>query len=134
MTKYAKKIEEIVATIMDHPTAEEIFHELQKTYPEVVLATVYNNLNSLTQKKRIRRINIEGEPDRYDCNTVRHDHLRCVLCGKLTDIVLPDLTEMIDTESGEVIEGYDLMIHYICPDCRRKMGQEDMAKEPPRDF
>ena len=45
MTKYAKKILEIVESSRSHLTAEEVFVALRQTYPKVALATVYNNLN-----------------------------------------------------------------------------------------
>lgn len=38
MTKYAKKILEIVESSNDHLTAEQIFMQLRETYPTVVLA------------------------------------------------------------------------------------------------
>lgn len=47
MTKYAKKILEIVENSHSHMTAEQVFDALRQTYPKVVLATVYNNLNRL---------------------------------------------------------------------------------------
>ena len=50
MTKYAKKILEIVESSNDHLTAEQIFMQLRETYPTVVLATVYNNLNRLWEE------------------------------------------------------------------------------------
>ena len=66
VTKYAKKIFEIVESSRSHMTAEEIFDVLRQTYPTVVLATVYNNLNRLWQEKLIRKVSVEGMPDRYD--------------------------------------------------------------------
>lgn len=34
-----------------------------QTYPTVVLATVYNNLNRLWQDDLIRKVSVEGMPD-----------------------------------------------------------------------
>ncbi len=76
VTKYAKKILEIVEQSRSHMTAEQIFMELRRTYPTVVLATVYNNLNRLWQDDLIRKVSVEGTPDRYD-RIQRHDHLVC---------------------------------------------------------
>ena len=47
MTKYEKKIYDIVNTSREHMTAEQIFDTLKQTYPGVSRATVYNNLNKL---------------------------------------------------------------------------------------
>lgn len=100
-------------------TAEEIFLALQQTYPTVVLATVYNNLNRLLQEELIRKISVEGMPDRYD-RIQRHDHLVCQGCGKLVDIDLGDLTQRLQTQVDVPILAYDLKLMYLCPECRSR--------------
>lgn len=117
MARYANAILDIVCSKGRHMTAEQIFLLLKEEYPGVVLATVYNNLHSLEEKGMIRRICVEGFPDRYD-NTTRHDHLVCSRCGKLTDIFLPDLTDYLKEQTGISVAGYDLKMFYICEDCR----------------
>ena len=107
MTKYEKKIWEIVESSCSHMTAEQIFAELRKTYPKVVLATVYNNLNRLWKEDRIRKISMERSPDRYD-RIQRHDHLVCKRCGRLLDIDLGDLTAQLERQAGVSILAYDL--------------------------
>lgn len=83
--RYGDLILQIIQQNDTHMTAEQIFFKLKNQYPSVVLATVYNNLNSLYQQGKIRKISVEGYPDRYD-KTVRHDHLVCRRCGKLSDV------------------------------------------------
>ena len=87
VTKYAKKILELVEHSRSHMTAEQIFDALRQTYPTVVLATVYNNLNRLWEAEQIRKVSVEGMPDRYD-RIQRHDHLVCKQCGRLLDVDL----------------------------------------------
>ena len=99
--------------------AEEIFLALRQVYPTVVLATVYNNLNRLLQEDLIRKISVEGMPDRYD-RIQRHDHLVCRKCGKLMDIDLGDLTEQFEKTAGIPILAYDLKLHVLCEACREK--------------
>ena len=90
MSKYEKKIQEIVEASRSHMTAEQVFDALRQVYPKVVRATVYNNLNRLWETGRIRKLSMEGSPDRYD-RIARHDHLVCKGCGKLLDLDLTDL-------------------------------------------
>lgn len=116
MTKYAKKILEIVEASRSHMTAEQIFEVLRQTYPNVVLATVYNNLNKLWNENLIRKVSAEGMPDRYD-RMEKHDHLMCRQCGKLIDVSLKDLTETFEKQLGFSILSYDLKLLYICEDC-----------------
>ncbi len=117
--RYNKVILDIINNSDTHLTAEQVFFELKKEYPAVALATVYNNLNSLCQQGKIRKISVEGCTERYDKNT-RHDHLVCRRCGKLSDIHLEDITEQLKKQVGFEIDGYDIKVQYLCPECRAK--------------
>lgn len=130
MTKYAKMILEIVETSRSHITAEQIFDQLRRTCPGVVLATVYNNLNRLWQDGLIRKISVEGMPDRYD-RIARHDHLVCKGCGRLVDVDLNDMTEQLQRQVGVPILSYDLKLVYWCEDCLAERNTEsDSAGAP----
>ena len=87
MTKNARSILDIINDSDSHLTAEQIYLQLKEKNKTVVLATVYNNLSYLYKEGLIRKLSVEGYPDRYD-KIVRHDHLICRKCGKLSDILL----------------------------------------------
>ena len=124
MTKYEKEIFAIVKTSREHLTVEQIFRKLKETHPNVVLATVYNNLNKLLEEELIRKVSVEGMPDRYD-RVEKHDHLVCSHCGKITDIVFGDLTASLRNRVGEEFLYYDLKVYYLCPECRKKPENQD---------
>ena len=119
MTKYEKDIFAIINTSRDHLTVEQIFQRLKEKHPQVVLATVYNNLNRLLEEELIRKVSVEGMPDRYD-RMKKHDHLVCRRCGKLSDITLEDLTASLKKQLGDDVLYYDLKVYYVCPACREK--------------
>lgn len=119
MTKYEKDIFAIVNTSREHLTVEQIFQKLRDIHPQVVLATVYNNLNRLLEEGLIRKVSVEGMPDRYD-KMEKHDHLVCKRCGKLADVTLEDLTASLKKQLGNDFLSYDLKVYYICPACREK--------------
>ena len=73
MTKYAQQILDIINTSSDHLTAEQIYLRLKASNSKIVLATVYNNLNLLYEQDQIRKVSVEGYPDRY-YKIVKHDH------------------------------------------------------------
>ena len=93
MKKNADLILETVLQSSAHMTAEEIHAALRDSGHRMALATVYNNLAQLHSEGRIRKVCVEGHPDRYD-KMIRHDHLVCRRCGKLTDICFQDLTKL----------------------------------------
>ncbi|MDD3194037.1 MAG: transcriptional repressor [Oscillospiraceae bacterium] len=117
--RYGQSILDLINHSSDHMTAEQIFLTLKEQFPAVVIATVYNNLNNLYRQGQIRKISMEGQPDRYDKHT-RHDHLICCRCGKLSDIMISDLTADLEKQIGCSIESYDLKVQYLCPACREK--------------
>ena len=123
MTRYEKKIFNIINTSHSHMTIDEIYNTLKKEEPKVVLATVYNNLSSLYEQGLISKVSIEGFPDRYD-KIKRHDHLVCKRCGKLSDITLRDMTEKLQKEVPVQILSYDLKINYICKECLNKEDEK----------
>ena len=125
MTKHAKTILELIETSHSHMTAEQVFSALRQVYPKVALATVYNNLNRLWQEGHIRKVSMEGMPDRYD-RIQRHDHLVCQVCGKLADIDLGDLTAQLEQQAGMPILAYDLKLLYVCPECKKKHRQKGL--------
>ena len=128
MTKYEKDIFAIVNTSREHLTVEQIFQKLRKIHPQVVLATVYNNLNRLLEEELIRKVSIEGMPDRYD-RMEKHDHLVCRRCGKISDICFADLTAPLRSQLGEDFLFYDLKVFYLCPECRKLEQNHRMVSE-----
>lgn len=119
MTKNAANILEIINNSECHLTPEQIYLRLKDKNQTVAQATVYNNLSSLYHQGLIRKISVEGYPDRYDRAT-RHDHLVCRKCGKLSDIVLEDLTASLEKQIDVPILSYDLKINYICDACLKE--------------
>ncbi len=123
MTKYEKEIYFLITQSAQHMTADQVFSQLKKSYPTVSLATVYNNLNKLCQAGMLRRISMEGSPDRYD-RAAKHDHVVCQRCGKLTDICFEDLTDSLKRQLGGEFLFYDLKVYSLCPECRQKREKD----------
>lgn len=124
MTKQRALIYQIVKESSRHLTAEEIFALALAKMPSIVRATVYNNLNALTEQGLIRRVKAFGQPDRYDRNLSEHDHLICEGCGKISDITIGDLKQELSERAGIEITGYELNLHYLCPACRSRAGRK----------
>ena len=118
MTRNARLILDIIDNSSEHLTAEQIHQALRADGNRMALATVYNNLAQLYTEGNVRKVCVEGYPDRYD-KTTRHDHLVCRVCGRLSDIHFKDLTELLQSQTDEELLSYDLQVSYICPECRR---------------
>ena len=123
MTKYEKEIFAIINTSREHLTVEQIFLKLKEAHPNVVLATVYNNLNKLLEEELVRKVSVEGMQDRYD-RMKKHEHLVCRQCGKLADVALEDLSASLREQLGEDFLYYDLKVYYLCPEFRAKQNKQ----------
>ena len=83
---------------------------------------------SLWQDGLIRKVSVEGMPDRYD-RIRRHDHLVCKRCGRLLDLDLSDLTDQLQHQVGIPILAYDLKLIYICEECQKKALEGNRKEE-----
>lgn len=116
MTKNGSIILEIIEELTCHPTAEEMYRILHDKGYKMSMATVYNNLNSLSDEGAVRKISIQNQPDRYDKLTP-HDHLICCKCGEIKDMFLKNRRPEIEKEIGHSIKSYDLQLFHICNKC-----------------
>ena len=124
MTKYEREIYQIIIGSTNHLTAEQIYMEMKRKYPKIVLATVYNNVSRLWKAGMIHKVSVENMPDRYD-RVIKHDHLVCQRCGRLADISFEDLTASLRRQLGEDFLSYDLKVFYLCPDCREQKEHQN---------
>ncbi|HJC20905.1 MAG TPA: transcriptional repressor [Candidatus Butyricicoccus avicola] len=120
-TKQRQLILEAVRATNSHPTADELFQMIRRKLPTISLATVYRNLNFLSEIGEIRKLAMPGMPDRFDWRMDPHDHMVCDTCGQVVDFVLPhDLGQEIASACGAQVDGYTLVAHGTCAHCRVK--------------
>ncbi len=104
-----------------HPTAEEIFNDIKKKLPGMSFATTYNVLNKFVEKGIVKQLQI-GDSKRFDGFTEPHIHFVCIKCGKIEDVITPELkiVEEKVKEKGWELKEASLYVFGICPDCRKK--------------
>jgi Fur family iron response transcriptional regulator len=77
----------------DHPTAEQVKAWVDKNFPKMSLATVYNTLNILVGAGLLQEIKTpHGESSIFDCNTSLHHHFVDESSGKIIDIHPDEVT------------------------------------------
>lgn len=112
---------EAVKKLQCHATADEIYNEIVKDYPNISKGTVYRNLQRLSEMGEIKKIEIPGEADRFDHLCHDHYHARCVECGRIFDVdmeYIPDMEKFIKDTHGFTFTGHDIVFTGICPDCK----------------
>ncbi len=122
MTRQRAIILEELRKVNTHPTADEIYTLVRNRLPRISLGTVYRNLEFLTERGEILKIDAPGNTKRYDGDISWHQHVRCVRCGKIGDIMSPlRAPDTIDL----YVDGFSITaarVEYdgICDDCAKK--------------
>lgn len=120
MTKQRELILQILNQSDRHLTADEVFFLAKLRMPSIAMATIYNNLNAMNEAGMINRVHVDGGADCFEKNVEKHDHMLCDRCGKLSNVRIPSLSDAITVTLGSQILSYDLTIHSICSDCKKK--------------
>ena len=104
-----------------HLSAEEVYKELVNVGEDVGLATVYRVLAQFASAGILTRRNFELDDGHH------HDHLICVMCGKVVEFV----DEEVEKRQAEVAakHGYELVDHSmalygVCPECRKHKAEQ----------
>src|SRR5690625_2414057 len=100
---------EFLMTTTSHTTADEIYKALEGKFPNMSVATVYNNLRVLKKLGLVRELTFGDHSSRFACNTVDHYHISCNVCGKIVDFHYPILEE-VET-LAEQITGFKISHH-----------------------
>lgn len=106
-----------VRKMFNHPTAEEVFTEVEKTCPGISRATVYRVLGNLTNEGEIKRVQIANAPDRFDFTTKEHAHCHCTFCGRVYDIDLNEFPK-VSNDSGFCVQSIEIVATGICSKCQ----------------
>lgn len=120
MTRQRDVILQAVRSTMDHPTAGWVYRQARRRLPRISLGTVYRNLKRLTEEGLIREVQIAGQITRFDANTGRHYHIRCLACGRVNDLPV-SVDRRLEEEAGRAMNyrvlGHQVEVLGVCPLC-----------------
>jgi len=114
-----------------HPSAEEIYLAVHRTYPAIGLTTVYRTLELLEQMGIIRKLVFGDGRSRYEISDGPHwryhHHLFCMKCGKVMDYtdfvteqqrLLKKIGEVLSKKYKFRISRHQLHFYGLCQKCR----------------
>jgi len=111
-----------------HFTLEELGDKLleEQNFP-VSRATLYNTLKLFMELRLVIRHRFQGST-KYEACYVNsgHSHQICTMCGKVTEIKSPQISEAIDMMHLKRFrcDGYTLYIYGICSTCQAKLTRK----------
>ena len=123
MTPQRHAILSYLVESMSHPTADEIYRALERRFPNMSVATVYNNLKVFMEAGLVRELTYGDDSSRFDADMSDHYHAICESCGKIVDFDFPPLSEAEQAASaatGFRVTGHRMEVYGLCPDCARQ--------------
>ncbi|MDD5459273.1 MAG: Fur family transcriptional regulator [Phycisphaerae bacterium] len=112
-----------LAKSKEHPSAESVYQQVKKVYPNISLDTVNRTLVTLAKVGLAFTVEGSGDAKRFDANFDGHQHFKCLKCKKIVDFYYEpfkdiELPEKLRRKFEVVrktfyLEGY-------CKDCKRE--------------
>ncbi|NJP11697.1 MAG: transcriptional repressor [Leptolyngbyaceae cyanobacterium RU_5_1] len=108
----------------DHPTVEQLLHDLNQDFPVSSQATIYSSLQALQDVGLVREVLLEAGVTRYDANVDSHHHFRCRECGAIEDIPWETLQgiNLQRLRAGLHPDVYEVTIHGVCDRCNKAVS------------
>jgi Fe2+ or Zn2+ uptake regulation protein len=119
-TEQKKVILDCLKSIYTHPTAEGLHKLVKKKLPSISLATIYRNLNQMSNKGKILRLEINKEYH-YDGHIGNHQHFICENCGNIKDISDKNISEYVlnRVKDNKIqIASVSVIFHGKCMRCK----------------
>ncbi|WP_059105839.1 peroxide-responsive transcriptional repressor PerR [Shouchella shacheensis] len=126
MTPQRHAILEFLYESMSHPTADEIYKALEGRFPNMSVATVYNNLRVFKEVGIVKELTYGDSSSRFDCVTSNHYHIICNSCGKIVDFHYPGLDEvetLAEHVTGFSVDTHRMEIYGTCPSCQKRINE-----------
>lgn len=128
----------ILKVLLDQPnshlTAEEIYDLVKKDWPDIGLATVYRNIQLLSEMNLIDKLNLDDGYVRYEIGDQnqeshhhRHHHMICLSCGKVfafQEDLLDNLEQKIEQTTGFIVSDHEVKLYGRCAQCLVKEGSK----------
>ena len=128
-TKHSKQRDAIYTFLMsrkDHPTAETVYANVIKEFPNISLGTVYRNLSFLVENGMAIKVPCSDGSVHFDGNVNPHYHFQCTECGAVIDLEMDGKSQekaFINSASknfGGAIDGNVTFFYGKCPNCVNK--------------
>jgi len=122
--KYSRQresIKEYLMTRKDHPTADMVYINVKKEFPNISLGTVYRNLTLLSDIGEILKLDMGDGADHFDAKIIPHNHFVCTECGNVLDLEIElEIDSSACKDFNGTIDGHVIYFYGKCGICMRK--------------
>lgn len=105
---------------MGHIDIDTLFSYVKQKFPNISLATLYKNINSMVEKSILKEVKITGMKTKYELTKESHAHTICQNCGKVEDLSLntQTLIDTFGTQTNYTIQSADINFFGLCSNCK----------------
>lgn len=125
-SKQRDAIHNFLMSRKDHPTAETVYANVIKEFPNISLGTVYRNLSFLVDNGMAVKVPCSDGSIHFDGNVSPHYHFQCMECGAVLDLDMDGRREELALNNAAeknfngIIEGNVTFFYGKCPACASK--------------
>lgn len=110
-----------------HPSADEIYRALEKSFPNMSVATVYNNLKVFLEAGLVEELSFGDSSSRYEIKTKPHYHVVCRNCGQIEDFFsksLLDMEKVVSEQTEYLIDDHRVEFFGLCRECKKAVAEK----------
>ncbi len=116
-----------VYSMKGHFSLEELGELLEREHFRVSRATLYNTMHLFIELRLVVRHSlVDGTKYEASLNNDNHVHQVCTVCGKVTEIQAPLVTEAINETKLQRFrrDAFALYIYGVCSTCQAKLTRK----------
>ncbi len=102
-----------------HINIDKLYEEVKKKFTSVSLATIYKNINAMTQNLLLSEVKIPNGKSVYEIVKEDHSHMVCTKCKNIVDIKV-DTASIVDEVSSSYnfqVDTSELVLSGVCEKC-----------------
>lgn len=105
-----------------HINIDKLYDEVKEKFHSISLATIYKNINAMTENMLLLEVKIPNEKSVYEIVKEEHSHLMCNECKEVVDIAI-DTDNMLNKVSKQYhfdVLHSDIVLSGTCKKCQSK--------------
>ena len=123
LTPQRVELVRLIAVSDGHPSASQLYTQINRQFPTISHATVYKTLTLLKEINQVLEIDLHND-SHYDGNRPQpHPHLICIKCNKIIDgdvSLDQESLRSLEQASGYKILRPQISLYGLCPDCKEE--------------
>lgn len=107
----------------EHPSADILWRQVRKSYPNISLDTVNRTLHTLSELGAAFVVEGSGDVKRYDGSMAAHQHFKCTQCRRIYDFNYAPFNSIAiptELENSFTIMRKAIYLEGVCRFCQKK--------------